>query len=80
MTVKIKLEIPKEILEDMVKTNYDKVLEVLQKHKDGLTTNEISVISGVYERRVGESLKRMKQKKILKEKMCRCNRTPIYYL
>ena len=80
MTVKIKLEIPEEKPADMVKTNYEKVLEVLQKHKDGLTTNEISVISGVYERRVGESLKRMKQKKILKEKMCRCNRTPIYYL
>jgi len=80
LTVKIKLEIPEEKPADMVKTNYEKVLEVLQKHKDGLTTNEISVISGVYERRVGESLKRMKQKKILKEKMCRCNRTPIYYL
>ena len=80
MTVKIKLEIPEEKPEDVVKTNYEKVLEALQKHEDGLTTNEISIISGVYERRVGESIKRMKQEKTIKEKTCRCNRTPIYYL
>ena len=80
MTVKIKLEIPEEKPEDMVKTNYEKVLEALQKHKDGLTNNEISIITGVYERRVGESIKRMKQENTIKEKTCRCNRTPIYYL
>ena len=49
------------------KTNYTKVFETLQKHKGGLTSNELAI-------------KRMKQRKILKEKTCRCKRTAIYYL
>ena len=49
------------------KTNYTKVFETLQKHKGGLTSNELAI-------------KSMKQRKILKEKTCRCKRTAIYYL
>jgi len=62
------------------KTNYTKVFETLQKHKGGLTSNELAIKSGVLVRRVSESIKRMKQRKILKEKTCRCKRTAIYYL
>ena len=62
------------------KTNLTVVYETLKKHKDGLTTNEISMKSGVLSRRVNESLKRMKQRGMVKEKLCRCQRTIIYYI
>tara|TARA_Y100000296_G_C5056176_1_gene197389 strand:- start:374 stop:619 length:246 start_codon:yes stop_codon:yes gene_type:complete len=62
------------------KTNYTKVFESLQKHKGGLTSNELAEKSGVLTRRVTEAIKRMKHKNILKQKTCRCKRTAIYYL
>ena len=60
-------------------TNYIKVVEVLNEHKKGLTCHEISLMTGVLERRVREATKRLKNERKLKEKLCRCGRTPIYY-
>ena len=64
-----------------VKYNSDLVLEALQTHKkDGLSNWEIAELTGVKVRRVREETQKLKQQGILKEKSCRCMRTPIYYI
>ena len=64
-----------------VKYNADLILEILQKHKkDGVTNAEIAKASGVKLRRVREETQKLKQQGVLKEKTCRCTRTPIYYI
>ena len=60
-------------------TIYTKVVEALNSHKKGLTNHEISLMTGILERRVREATARLKNEKRLKEKPCRCGRTPIYY-
>ena len=78
MTKKIIMEIPKE---EPIKFNADLVLETLQTHKkNGLSNAEISKTSGVKLRRVREETQKLKNKGLLTEKLCRCRRTPIYYL
>ena len=76
-----KITISAEVFEDIpeIKTNYTKVVDVLNEHKDGLTNHEISLITGILERRVREATARLKTEDKLKEKPCRCGRTPIYY-
>jgi len=76
-----KISIPAEafVNRPYVKTNYTKVVEVLNKHKDGLTNHEISLMTGILERRVREATARLRNEDRLKEKPCRCGRTPIYY-
>ena len=61
-------------------THYNRIVSVLNKHKDGLTNHEITVITGITDRRVREATARLKVENKLKEKTCRCTRTPIYYL
>lgn len=81
-----KIIIPADAFDEVVaeipktKTNYTKVFESLQKHTDGLTSNELAEKSGVLARRVTEAIKRMKHENIVKEKPCRCKRTAIYFL
>ena len=60
-------------------TNYTKVVEALNTHKKGLTNHEISLMTGILERRVREATARLKNENRLKSKPCRCGRTPIYY-
>ena len=76
-----KITIPAEAFVNRpeVKTNYAKVVEALGEHKDGLTNHEISLLTGILERRVREATARLKNEDRLKEKPCRCGRTPIYY-
>ena len=76
-----KITIPAEAFVNRpeIKTNYTKVVEALRKHKDGLTNKEIGLMTGILERRVREATQRLKNENMLKEKSCRCGRTPIYY-
>ena len=78
MTKKIIMEIPEE---KPIKFNADLVREALEKHKkDGLSNWEITELTGVRPRRVREETQKLKQLGLLKEKLCRCKRTPLYYL
>ena len=78
MTKKIIMEIPEE---KPIKFNADLIREVLEKHKkDGLSNWEIAKLTGVRPRRVREETQNLKTLGLLKEKPCRCKRTPLYYL
>jgi len=78
MTKKVIMEIPKE---EPIKFNADLVFEVLKKHKaDGLSNVEIAEASGVKLRRVREETQQLKQQGLLIQRLCRCGRTPFYYL
>ena len=63
-------------------THFNIVRELLQskKAKDGLSNQEISIITDIPPRRVREATQRLKMKYGLKEdKFCRCGRTPLLY-
>jgi len=62
-------------------THFNRVLELLKtkKAKEGLSNQEISIITEITPRRVREVTLRLKMKYGLKEKPCRCGRTPFLF-
>ena len=62
-------------------THFNIVRDLLQSEKgrDGLSNLEISVITEIPPRRVREVTLRLKKGYGLKEKTCRCGRTPLLY-
>jgi len=62
-------------------THFNIVRELLlsKKYRDGLSNQEISIITEIPPRRVREVTQRLKMQYDLKEKSCRCGRTPFLY-
>jgi len=62
-------------------THFNIVRELLlsKKYRDGLSNQEISIITKIPPRRVREVTQRLKMQYDLKEKSCRCGRTPFLY-
>ena len=63
-----------------VNSQFNIIKEILrsQKYKDGLTNKEITEMTGIRIRGVREVTQRLKNEG-LKEKQCRCGRTPILF-
>ena len=66
--------------EDKPKTIDILTLESITKSKDGMTTTEICIDTGLKPRRVREATSALQRQKKIVGKMCRCNHTPIYFL
>ena len=63
------------------KTNFTKIMEALKDHPDGLMSHEIYKLTKADNRRIREILQMLKADgKVKDDKVCRCGRTPIYYL
>ena len=62
------------------KTFYNIVKDLLEKSQDGYTNLEIFQKTGIDQRRIREVIQTLRVHDGLKEKNCRCGRTPIYYL
>ena len=62
-------------------THFNIIRELLlsKKYRDGLSNQEISIITEIPPRRVREVTQRLKMQYGLKEKPCRCGRTPFLY-
>ena len=62
-------------------THFNRVFDLLKtkRAKEGLSNQEISIITEITPRRVREVTLRLKMKYGLKEKPCRCGRTPLLY-
>jgi hypothetical protein len=71
------MEIPKPVV---IKTNYTKIYDLLKSSKDGYTIYEIFQKTRIDPRRAREVMQQLRVSNDLKEKKCRCTRTPIYYL
>ena len=62
-------------------TQFNRILDLLKSNraKEGLTNREVSIITEIPPRRVREVTLRLKKGYGLKEKTCRCGRTPLLY-
>jgi len=64
-----------------VKRNYDVILDVLKKAKDGMTCHEVCIKLDFQERRrVSEQISKMKDRGLVGQRNCRCGHAPIYYI
>ena len=78
-----KITIPAEafVNQPEIKTNFTKIVEALKDNPDGLMSQELYDITKADGRRIREILQRLKADgKVKDNKLCRCGRTPIYYL
>jgi len=62
------------------KTYYDTIKDLLEGAEDGYTSLEIFQKTGIDQRRIREVIQTLRVYDNLKEKNCRCGRTPIYHL
>ena len=78
-----KITIPAEafVNQPEIKTNFMRIMEALKENPDGLMTHEIYKLTKADNRRIREVLQMLKADgKVKDNKVCRCGRTPIYYL
>ena len=78
-----KITIPAEafVNQPEIKTNFMRIMEALKENPDGLMTHEIYKLTKADNRRIREVLQMLKADgKVKDDKICRCGRTPIYYL
>ena len=78
---KITIEAEAFVNRPEVKTNFTRIMEALKENPDGLMTHEIYKLTKADNRRIREVLQMLKADgKVKDDKICRCGRTPIYYL
>ena len=78
-----KITIPAEafVNQPEIKTNFMRIMEALKDHPDGLMSHEIYKLTKADNRRIREVLQMLKADgKVKDDKVCRCGRTPIYYI
>ena len=64
-----------------IKTNFMRIIKALKDNPDGLMSQEIYKLTKADNRRIREILQKLKADgKVKDNKVCRCGRTPIYYL
>jgi len=78
---KITIEAEAFVNRPEVKTNFTRIMEALKENPDGLMTHEIYKLTKADNRRIREVLQMLKADgRVKDDKICRCGRTPIYYL
>ena len=65
--------------EDKPKTIEILTLESITKSKDGMTTTEICIDTGLKPRRVREATQGLFHQGRIRSEICRCKHTPIHY-